>query len=340
MRNIHAAIIGCGAIYRSHLAALRQIPGVTLRAVADIDRSRGEKAAADIGCRYYPDYREMLRDPDIKVVHICTPHHLHRPMIVDALARGKQVFCEKPAAMNGTEIALIRAAADAAAIAPAFCYQNRYNPSSQAIRQQLALGELGRMLSIRAVLTWSRSSDYYTASGWRGKFATEGGSLLINQAIHTLDLMQWFAGGVAELKGTTDSSFLAQATEAEDSAMVSFRFRNGARGLFYGSNGHSTDAPLLLEIDCEGGSLLLQDNTLWLQRGTGRQQLACDTVNDSDGKGYWGKGHRDAIAHYYAALRDPAQNNTIDLTAAARSLEIVEAIYRSSQLRQWVTVSP
>lgn len=339
MQDLNVAVIGCGAIHRNHLQALRHVPGVTLRAVADIDTARGEKAAAEHGCRYYRDYRELLLDTAIDVVHICTPHVTHTPIILNCLAQGKQVFCEKPAAMNGTEIARIAAAAKAAAVQPGFCYQNRYNPSSLAIRQQLASGRCGEMLSMRAILTWSRDSDYYARSPWRGKFATEGGSLLINQAIHTLDLMQWFAGGAERVKGVVESTFLADATEAEDSAMASLQFHNGARGLFYGSNCYSADAPLLLEIRCENGTLQLQDNKLWLQQNETRRLLAEDTADGTPGKSYWGKGHQQAIAAFYDGLRHPERADYTDICAAAHSLAIVEAIYRSSQLRTWIAIA-
>lgn len=338
MNTRHVAIIGCGAIHTCHVDALRHVPGVVLRAIVDIDSAKGSQLAADYGCHFYQDYREMLLDDAIDVVHICTPHYLHKPMILAALAAGKQVFCEKPVVMNPREVKEIQAAAERHQRRVGVCYQNRLNPTSLAIQRCITDGTLGSLRAIKAVLTWSRSGDYYAASPWRGSFATEGGSLLINQAIHTLDLMQWFGEGVKSLKGVVDSALLADEIETEDSAMVTLRFHNGARGLFYASNCHISDSPLLLELEFERGMLRLTDNALWQVCGDERTQLASDAAPDGIGKSYWGIGHRLAILRFYQALNDPANADYCDIAEAAKSLQMVNAIYQSSLLRKWVNI--
>ncbi|HAT1646316.1 TPA: Gfo/Idh/MocA family oxidoreductase [Raoultella planticola] len=339
MAILNTAIIGGGAIHDCHVNALRQMPDAALRVLVDTDAVKGMALAAAYQCRFYQDYREMLVDDAIDVVHICTPHFEHKKMILAALAAGKHVFCEKPVGMNGGELAEI---IEAAARAPGLlgvCYQNRLNPTSLRIREELAAGALGRMLSIKAVLTWSRGGDYYTQSPWRGRFATEGGSLLINQAIHTLDLMQWFAGGVTRLKGVVDSGELAAVTEGEDSAMATLHFANGARGLFYASNCYTSDSPLLLEIQCEQGSLQLTDNTLWRICYGERTPLVSDAAPDGSAKSYWGLGHQQAIRRFYHAIHHPEQADFTPVAEAGKSLTIVEAIYRSSQLRQSIDIN-
>lgn len=337
MERLNAVILGCGAIHHCHVDALQQIPEARLHALADCDGERGRRQAMAQGCHFFHDYRDALWDEAIDVVHICTPHHLHKRMVLEALAAGKHVFCEKPVGMNGQEVAEIEEAAAHAPGLLAVCYQNRCNPTSLTIRQVLAENRLGAMLSMRAVLTWSRAGAYYTDSPWRGRFATEGGSLLINQAIHTLDLMQWFAGGVARVKGVVDSGILAAATEAEDSAMATLAFRNGARGLFYASNGYTTDAPLLLEIQCEHGVLQLSDNTLWQIEDGRRTALVSDAPPDS-GKRYWGAGHREAIRRFYRAILSPVGADYTPIREAKQSLTLVEAIYHSSLTRQWIEI--
>ena len=339
MTILNTAVIGAGAIHICHINALRQIPGVALRALVDTESVKGLKLAMGYQCRFYQDYREMLLDDAIDVVHICTPHVEHKPMILAALAAGKHVFCEKPVGMNRSELVDIPRAAEQASGLLGVCYQNRYNPTSLRIRQALDDSELGKMLSIKAVLTWSRSGTYYTESPWRGRLATEGGSLLINQAIHTLDLMQWFAGGVTRVKGVVDSGELAAVTEGEDSAMATLHFANGARGLFYASNCNTTDSPLLMEIHCERGSLLLNDNTLWRVTSGERVTLASDDSPDGSVKSYWGLGHQQAIRRFYHAITHPGYADYTDIREAGKSLTLVEAIYRSSQLRQWIEIN-
>jgi len=339
MTILNTAIIGGGAIHGCHVNALRQIPNVTLRALVDTDSVKGLKLAMNYQCRFYQDYREMLLDDSIDVVHICTPHFEHKNMILAALAAGKNVFCEKPVGMNGSDIIDITRAVEGASGLLGVCYQNRLNPTSLRILHELRNGGLGKMLSIRAVLTWSRSGAYYTDSAWRGRLATEGGSLLINQAIHTLDLMQWFAGGVTRLKGVVDSGELADVTEGEDSAMATLHFANGARGIFYASNCYTTDSPLLLEIHCEHGSLLLNDNTLWRVTPGERFKLESDASPDGSAKIYWGLGHQQAIRRFYHAINNPGNTDYTDIREAGKSLTLVEAIYRSSQIRQWIDIN-
>ncbi|MBV7406038.1 Gfo/Idh/MocA family protein [Enterobacter sp. ENT03] len=339
MDGLNVAIIGAGAIHGCHRAALQHTPGVRLRALVDIDAEKGAALAHRYGCCFYTDYREMLLDTRIDAVHICTPHHLHREMIIQALAAGKHVFSEKPPGLSLADVALIREAATAARGLLGVCFQNRYNPTSQAILRQLASGAIGTLRGMKASLTWSRGENYYTPGGWRGRFATEGGSLLINQAIHTLDLMQWFAGGVTRLKGVVDSTLLHGLIETEDSAMATLEFTGGAHGVFHATTCYSRDAALALEIDGEKACLRLEENQLWRITDKDRLLLATDRPPSGDGKGYWGDGHGRAIQQFYATIRDPAHPAHVSLDEAARSQALVDAIYRSSQIRQWISLA-
>lgn len=338
MKPVRAAIIGAGAIHGCHADPIRQHPHARLCALVETDSDKGQTLAEKYACRYYHDYREMLAAGDIDVVHICTPHHLHREMIIAALAAGKHVFSEKPVAMNGTELTQIQAAVERANTRLAVCYQNRLNPTSQRIRQIITKGTLGNMLSIKASLTWHRHGAYYQASPWRGKWATEGGSLLINQAIHTLDLMQWFAGGVRRMKGVIESSLLEPLIETEDTAMATLEFANGARGLFYATNCYTTDSPLSLELHFEKGFLQLERNTLWKTTDNRRVALVSDASPQSNAKCYWGDSHRQAIHDFYAALLDPKGSGGVTFNDAAVSLKMVNALYQSSAQRRWINL--
>ena len=339
MKTLQAAVIGCGSIHTCHVAAIEHDSDSQLRAIAETDIAKGQALAQGYGCDFYADYHQMLRDPLIDVVHICLPHHLHLEAILAALAAGKHVFTEKPLALNIGEVQVLRQAAEKAQGQVGVCYQNRLNPSSQKIKALLDSGQLGNMLSIKAVLTWSRSGTYYSESPWRGRFETEGGSLLINQAIHTLDLMQWFGGGVCALKGAVERTFLSDLTENEDTAMASLKMGNGARGFFYATNCHSTDSPLLLEIHCEKGLLQLHHNALWLIEGENKTLLVSDQSPAGKFKSYWGDSHRQAISNFYHSVRHPEEQNYISVSQAEVSLNIVGAIYRSSQSGRWIILA-
>lgn len=338
MNVFNAAIIGCGSIHVRHYQAIENNPAVRLAAIVDTDKYKAETLAEKYRCRAYLDYREMLADPDIQVVHICTPHHCHKTMIIDALLAGKHVFAEKPVALNSAQAAEIKAVLSRVDRRLGVCYQNRLNSTSLKIKAVLDSGQLGAMKGIKAILSWSRNDEYYLNSDWRGKFSTEGGGLLINQAIHTLDLMQWFGGGVTRLKGVVDASFLAHATEAEDSAMVSLELANGARGLFYGTNCATQNSPLQLDIHCERGWLSLTGNQLWLHAADENTCLATDQPDKNAAKAYWGNGHDKMIDNFYAALSCQPSENIVDISAAEKSLAIVDAIYRSAEMRSWITL--
>lgn len=339
MKTLNAAIIGCGAIHICHVNALRQTPDVVLRAVVDIDSDKGQALATQYGCDFYQDYQQMLCDTAIDVVHICTPHYLHKPMILAALAAGKQVFCEKPIVMNMREVEEIRLAEKQSVGRVGVCYQNRLNPTSLALRELLDEGALGPVLSINAQLIWSRPPPYYTNSSWRGWYETEGGSLLINQAIHTLDLLQWLGGGVSRLKGIVDCSVLDDTIDTEDTAMATFEFTDGSRGLFFASNNHTHDVPLQMEVHCVHGRWQLQDNTLWRITDNQRVLVTSDTVSEGSNKSYWGIGHIQAVRQFYDGIRNSEHASYIGIAEAAESLKIVETIYRSSLLRQWISLN-
>ena len=128
------------------------------------------------------------------VVHVCTPHHRHADLAAECLARDVSVLLEKPVAHtldDGERLAV--AAEDSAAIL-GVCFQNRYNDTSRMLREILDRGGLGRILGARASVHWFRDAAYYARRDWRGRWATAGGGVLMNQAIHTLDLLQWFVG--------------------------------------------------------------------------------------------------------------------------------------------------
>jgi predicted dehydrogenase len=336
MTTTRAAVIGCGAIHTLHVAAIQSNPACRLQAIVETDTAKGLTLAERYGCEHYADYRELLRDSRIDVVHVCTPHADHKEMIIAALAAGKHVFTEKPLALNPGEVQEIEKALATATTRLGVCYQNRLNPTSQKIKALLDGGEYGKTLSIKAVLTWSRTHDYYAQSPWRGRFDREGGSLLINQAIHTLDLMQWFGGGVKSLKGVVESSFLGASTEAEDTAIANMALANGARGIFYATNCNTTDSPLSLEIHCEKGLLKLNNNSLWFTAGEHEELLASDKIDRENQKCYWGSSHQQAIDNFYNALHQTNNNNYVDIHQAKISLRMVEAIYQSSTIRNWI----
>ncbi|MEO8906597.1 MAG: Gfo/Idh/MocA family oxidoreductase, partial [Microbacteriaceae bacterium] len=182
-RPTRAALIGCGDISSVHFAALATMPDVELVAVCDPDAGRCSAAEAVHTVPGFSDHRELLREIRPDVVHITTPHHTHAQIAIDALQAGVNVILEKPLAHSREAgQSLVNAAAESSARI-GICLQNRYNAPVQAARELLASGALGAVLGASGSIFWHRDAEYYLDRPWRGRWATGGGGLLMNQAI-------------------------------------------------------------------------------------------------------------------------------------------------------------
>ena len=141
-------------------------------------------------------------------------------------------------------------------------FQNRFNPTSIKAKEIIDSGEMGKIRGVKGLVTWFRDADYYVESGWRGSFQTEGGGVLINQSIHTLDLMRWLVGEVEFIEGHVSTRALKDVIEVEDTAEATLYFKNGARGIFYATNCYTDNSPVEIEIHFDKGTLRIYDDEL------------------------------------------------------------------------------
>ena len=232
--SMRYVIIGCAAgIAPLHLQALAQLPTASIVGMADIDARRGAARAAEVGCPFFVDHREMLAAlrPDVAV--ICTPHPTHAPLALDCFAAGAHVLVEKPMAVEVAEADAMIAAADAAGRILAVNFQQRFRPAIERARGLIEAGELGELVRVLCIEPWYRPAAYYRSATWRGTWAGEGGGVLMNQAPHTLDLLCHLAGMPAKVWGWTRT--LCHAIECEDTAQAMLEYPNGAPGYLYAS---------------------------------------------------------------------------------------------------------
>ncbi|UQZ36624.1 gfo/Idh/MocA family oxidoreductase [Paenibacillus sp. PK3_47] len=333
--TLGAAIIGCGAIYSLHAKAIAGMEGVRLMAVADTDHAAAERAAREYTCEAVKDYRELLDRDDIQVIHLCTPHDLHARMGIEFLRAGKHVLTEKPMAHDMPSARQFLEAAQHSTSQLGIVFQNRYNDASIRIKETIDSGILGALHCMKGIVTWHRSEAYYTDSSWRGKWSTEGGGVLINQAIHTLDLLQWFGGELASVQGSVTTDALDRVIEVEDTAHACLNFKNKVRGLFYATNAYLVNSPVELELVFEKGALHQRRDRLYLWKD-GQETLLCEPYEvSSNGKAYWGSGHQKLIRDYYNHLRD-GKKFWLDGAEGIKALQMIEAIYSSSAGRQQV----
>lgn len=294
-----AAIVGCGGISAVHAAVLSELPEVQLCACADIRPERAQALAERYGLAAYDSLEAMLREEAIDVLHICTPHALHVPMAEAAAARGIAVFTEKPPAVDRGQWARLLRVSEQVPVG--VCFQNRYNAPVQALKARLEADEFGRVLGARAFVTWNRTAPYYTESGWRGRWDSEGGSALINQSIHTLDLLCHLLGTPTQVRSSMQNHHLQGVIETEDTVEARIQFGDRA-ALFYASTGYCQDAPVFLEVACEKATARIEDGRLRLYRAGGETEDLCFASAEPLGKGYWGNGHVPCIRDFYECL--------------------------------------
>ena len=327
----NVALIGCGAISATHLECINKIRGLTLKAVCDTAVKKAMPIAHKYGCKAYTDYKELLANPEIDAVHILTPHHLHAKMAADALAAKKHVLLEKPVGINLQEIKKLVQSEKESDKRISVVFQNRYNHTSRKMKEVIAGGTLGKLIAVKGLVMWHREEDYYLKSGWRGKWASEGGGLLINQAIHTIDLMRWLGGDIGGVKGHVENS-AHPGIEVEDAANATLYYKNGAVGSFFGTTSHGINSKVELEFVMEGGVLRLLDDRLYLSVGGRRKLLAKDKLRGGK-KDYWGVSHKACIRAFYEAVSENRAPD-VTLTDAKVTNEIVLGIYESSNKRE------
>ena len=328
MTTIRAAVIGCGDISALHFDAIATVPGATLVGVCDTDQGRLAAASTANGVPGFADHRQLLDELKPDVVHICTPHHTHSAIAVAALDRGIDVILEKPLAHTRDEADRLQLAAETSGARLAVCFQNRYNAPVQAASAALATGDLGAILGASATVLWHRSADYYLDRPWRGRWSTGGGGLLMNQAIHTLDLVQWLVGPVASVSGNASTRFLDDVIEVEDTAEMTLRHVNGARSVFYATLAHSANAPVDIEIVTERATLHIRGD-LTITHADGAVETVAERKTAEGERAYWGVSHELLIQDFYAGF-GTGNPFWIGPAEARTSFDIIQDVYDQS----------
>ncbi len=314
----HVAIIGCGGIAQVHAAVLHNLPDTELIACADIRPERAEAMAQKFGCRAYDSMDALLDAERPDSVHLCTPHYLHAPMAQKAARRGIAVFSEKPPVINREQWAMLE---DAASRVPlGICFQNRYNPNAREAKRLIDEKVYGELLGARAFVTWKRELPYYRDSGWRGVWATEGGGVLINQSVHTLDLLVRLMGDPDTVEAHMANHHLKGGIEVEDT-VEAYLVLGGKPALFYATTAYTQDAPVMIELHLEGATLRLESDALEIRTKDGAERKTFRT-DAALGKGYWGTGHTACIADFYDSIRNnrPFQNDLASVRGTADAM--------------------
>ena len=333
---LRVGIIGLGGISRVHIANLLKMENAKIVAVCDINEDRLSAAVEKTGAEGYADWHGLVKRNDIDIVHILTPHYLHAPMSIEALKAGKHVLTEKPMATTIEDAKKMIEAADKAKGTLSVIFQNRYNASSVAIRNMIENGELGSFICARASVCWHREAPYYTESGWRGSLETEGGGTLINQAIHTLDLLSYLGGPIRRVLGHISTDLLRDSIEVEDNCHAVFEYESGAKGVLHCTNNYGIDAPIMLELVFENATYQLHAEKLFkVVDGVPTLVVEGQDAKHLGEKSYWGDSHKIQIAKVYDCILNGVPFE-IDGRSAFPALNLVKAIQESSRINNWV----
>lgn len=333
MKNV--CIVGYGAIGPIHAHAVGKCPNARLYAVCDINKERAEKCQKEYGVKAYTDFDEMLTDKEIDTVHICTPHYLHFEMAIKALSADKDIVLEKPVTMLPAELEKLMSFKTDRKIC--VMLQNRTNNCAKKLYEIINKTQPdGKVLSLCAFLTWCRTPEYYKSDEWRGKLSTEGGGLLINQAIHTLDFVGWFGGGIKSVMGSISTKKLNGCIEVEDTADALIELTNGNTAVFYATNGYSQSSAPRIEIQCENALYRYADERLYRITEDDVQIIETDIYMEN-GKRYWGSGHRNVINAFYSSLCGENAVYT-DLQGAKNTMDALFAFYESAKTNKKIAI--
>lgn len=325
---MNACIVGYGAVGPVHAAAVGELDGSSVFAVCDRDPGRAALCRETYGCLIYEDFDEMLKDSAIDVVHICTPHYLHKEMAEKALLAGKHVVLEKPVVLTLRDMEELTARADKSDGRLCIMLQNRRNACIEALRAIVRREPVGALRGVIGNVYWKRDEAYYQRDAWRGKWATEGGGAVINQAIHMLDLMIYFGGRVKHIDSAIHH-WRIPGIEVEDNVEALIDFEGGARGVFHATNCYVTDEPYILELLFERAHYRYADGCLYEITPEGARVIARDE-RIKIGRSYWGNGHSLVIRSFYEAICGGEAPYT-DIRDAYETMRTVFAIYEGAK---------
>lgn len=333
---MRAAIVGCGVIAEVHARCLQQMENCSIVAFSDIKKDRAEGFAERFGGNVYTDYKKMLMQEKPDVLHICTPHYLHVPMAIAGLEAGVNVFMEKPPVISWEQLKNLKAAVAQAKGKLGFCFQNRYNLCVHKAKELMESGAAGKVLGARGIVTWHRDASYYTESGWRGSLETEGGGVLINQSIHTLDLLHYILGKPLAAEASMSNHHLKGVIEVEDTMEAYIQFEQGTAS-FYATTAYCADVPPLIEIACENMRIRMEDPGLTIYHKDGRIEVPDLCKMPVLGKSYYGSGHKSCIGDFYDCV-ETGRHFPQELGDMEDSIRLMLAVYESARTGKVVEI--
>lgn len=333
MAKLKTGIIGCGRISVVYKKAFEDMADLAeLIFAVDKVPSRAKDFAGSFGASYSDKLDDLLTvKPDI--VHICTPHFLHKEQTIACLERGINVLCEKPIATNLADAQAMIEAAGHTDRNLGIIFQNRYIKGIVELKKIIEEGGLGALKGAFSNLNWYRPPSYYECD-WKGSWEKEGGGVLIDQAIHSIDLVRWLVGSpVKSIHGHIDTRILT-TIEVEDCASAAIEFQNGLVYSLFACNYYQENAPIQIEIAGEKGTAHFDGSTVTISTKEGKRVISPDIqsagTSGKQGESYWGFAHSLQIKDCYEAYLAGSSFPVFPEDAKA-TLAVVLGVYESSR---------
>lgn len=332
-RNIKFALVGCGRIAKNHFGALKQHANrAEIVGVCDVVPEALEAAARETGAVPYRTLSEMLAKTDADIIVLTTPSGSHPQQAVEVARSGRHVLTEKPMATRWHDGLRMVRACDEAGVRLFVVKQNRRNSTLQMLKQAIQKGRFGRIYMVNINVFWTRPQDYYDAASWRGKWEHDGGAMM-NQASHYIDLLDWLIGPIESVHAYTAT--LERKIEAEDTGVVSIRWRSGALGsmnvtmLTYPKNFEGSITILGEKGTVRVGGLAVNEIQHWEFADSDPDDAKIKSANYETTSVY-GFGHPLYYDNVIKVLRGEAEPET-DGREGLKSLEVLIATYLSAR---------
>ena len=338
--SIGFGIVGCGMISNFHARAIADVRGAKLVACFDTRAESAEKFAAANGCAAYTDLNKMLADPKVTIVTIATPSGAHMEPAVAAAKAGKHVIIEKPLEITLKRCDRIIEACEKAGVQCGAIFPSRFHDSSLKMKKAIEGGRFGKLTLGDAYVKWFRTQGYYDSGAWRGTWALDGGGALMNQAIHSVDLLAWLMGPVVEIQANT-ATLAHVRIEVEDTVVATLRFANGALGVLEATTAAYPGYLKRIEIHGSEGSALLEEEDLkaWdFAKPRKEDQSILDQMKQHKSSG-GGASDPTAIGHHGHTIQfrdfvEAVKKNrapAIDGHEGRRSVEIILGVYKAAE---------
>jgi len=332
-------IVGCGMISRFHAEAIAHIEGTKLVGCFDSRFAGAQKFAEERGCTAYETLDEMLANPQIDIVTICTPSGAHLEPAVAAADAGKHLLVEKPLEITLERCDKIIDACKKNGVKLGAILPSRFGGANLALKEAIDSGRFGKITLGDTYVKWWRSQEYYDGGGWRGTWAMDGGGAYMNQAIHNVDLIYWFMGEIESVSAVV-GTLAHERIEVEDTGVAAVRFANGAIGTITATTAAWPGLLKKTEIHGDAGSVIVEqdDVLMWdFQEKLDKDSEIAEkfakksgnTGGASDPSAISFQGHQDQFEDFINAI----QNGTeplVDGEQGRKSVEIILAIYQSS----------